>query len=146
MKSEVSKPCGHKNLSLMSVLLSTQFSSVLPAQKGGLKNQINESWEIMFYLSYKGVNSQNQWINLSQIDEENSTINFLWCLLSKYLLSGIKTLFFLFSSISEANRILESSQVCEVRVRWVFWCARWDKFAKDQLPSLATLPPSQWNI
>ena len=53
----------------MSVLLSTQFSSVLPAQKGGSKSQINESWKIMFYLSYKGINSQNQWINLSQIDE-----------------------------------------------------------------------------
>ena len=47
----------------MSALLSTQFSSVLPAQKGGSENQINESWKIMFYLSYKGINSQNQWIN-----------------------------------------------------------------------------------
>lgn len=89
----------------MSVLLSTQFSSVLPAQKGGSKSQINESWKIMFYLSYKGINSQNQWINLSQIDEENSTIKFLWCLLSKYPLSGINTLFF--SSLVPSQKLTE---------------------------------------
>lgn len=67
----------------------------------------------MLYSSYQGINTQNQWINISQMADENSTVKF-FLVFTEHVptFTNKNTLFFPLVS-SQVNRMLESNEVSE---------------------------------